>query len=209
MFKNNPYLCNQLETKTYYLMKKTRLSFLFVGLFSLVAMTSCSSNEEDNVNNKNVIQPINVTNSPVETFFSTELPELHQRSGDTGGTKSFFYNPDLYGGENIYKNIICVINSRQELSDIYLGEKELPEIDFDNYTLILGQQIMPYLGFYVGKKELVKGEDALILNLHARHDSRSDENLPTMLQILYFWGLYPKQIQKNITVNVIKEFPNR
>ena len=28
------------------------------------------------------------------------------------------------------------------------------DIDFDKYTLIIGQQIMPYCGFYVAKKEL-------------------------------------------------------
>ena len=183
-----------------------KLSFLFVGLFSLLTLTSCSSDDkETEAEDVNAIRPIDVKNTPIDAFFNTEL------SGVFGYSTSFFCESAEWNGlpVPINKNLVYVINSREELADIYLGEKELPEIDFDKYTLILGQQIMPYLGFYVGKKELVKGEDTLILNLHARHDSRSDENLPTMLQILYFWGLYPKQIQKNITVNVIKEFPNR
>jgi hypothetical protein len=123
----------------------------------------------------NVIPSIDVAGTPTASFFDTELPEYHQRSGSTQGTKSFFYDPNLLGGTNIYENAVCVINSRQELADIYLGEKELPEIDFDKYTLILGQQIMPYHGFYVAKKELVAEDNGLVLNLYARNDVRKDE----------------------------------
>ena len=186
-------------------MMKTKLLLLFVGLFSLVTLTSCSDDEED----KNVIPSIDVAGTPIASFFDTELPELHQRSGSTQGTKSFFYDPNLLGGTNIYENAVCVINSRLELANIYLGEKELPEIDFDKYTLILGQQIMPYHGFYVAKKELVAEDNGLVLNLYARNDARKDENLAAALQVLSFWGLYPKQTQKKITVKAIEEWPNQ
>ena len=181
--------------------------FLYLPLLlALVLGTAgCSDDEE-----KNVIQPIDVADSSISAFFSTEWPEPHKSFGGSGGTTSFFYDSDTYGGVHIYENLVCVINSRQELADIYQGKKELPEIDFDKYTLILGQQVMGYVGFYVARKELLAGEDgSLILNLYARNNARSDENMTPVLQILSFWGLYPKQAKKNISVNVIQEFPNR
>ena len=103
------------------------------------------------------------------------------------------------------ENMVYVINSQQELADIYVGKKKLPEIDFDKYTLIIGQQIMPYCGFYVAKKELLADDSGLILNLYARNDR---ESLPCASQNLYFWGLYPKLSQKTITVNAFIGYTN-
>ena len=98
---------------------------------------------------------------------------------------------------------VYVINSRQELADIYFGEKELPAIDFDKYTLIIGQHMMPCLGFYITKKELVPNEDGLQLTIYARNDG---EILSLMIQRLFFWGLYPKLSQTTITVKAIKKY---
>ena len=104
------------------------------------------------------------------------------------------------------ENMVYVINSQQELADIYVGKKKLPEIDFDKYTLIIGQQIMPYRGFYIAKKKLSNGDNGLILNLYAKNDR---ELLPCASQNLYFWGLYPKLSQKMVSVNVVKRYTNR
>ena len=141
-------------------------------------------------------------NTPIAAFFNTELPGGH--------TESFFCEPAEWNDlpVPINKNLVYVINSREELADIYLGEKELPEIDFDNYTLILGQQIMRCLGFYVAKKELVIEDDGLVLNLHARNDTPKNGLIMPAHQSLTFWDLYPKQTQKKITVKAIEEWPN-
>lgn len=185
-------------------MKKLLLfvSVLFVGTI----FTACSSSDGnlsnylDEANNGDeengrIIQPINVADKPIADFFNAELPAK-------GESKSFFYDPDSCRGVAILENIVCVINSQQELADIYLGDRELPEIDFGKYTLIIGQQIMPYLHFYVAKQILVAGEDGIIFNLYAKNDS---EIHLTMLQNLYFWGLYPKLTQQTIKVNVIRD----
>ena len=106
-------------------------------------------------------------------------------------------------GRLTYDKSVYVINSRQELADVYLGEKELPAIDFEKYTLIIGRRIMPCLGFYVAKKELVPGENGLQLTIYARNDC---EILSLELQHLYYWGLYPKQSQTTIIVNDVKKY---
>ena len=175
---------------------------LFLSVFYvLTVFIGCSSDDE----NDNSISPVNVSDGPIATFFKTELPERHSDSEYYLITRSFFFDPETLGGVQLEANIICVINSRQELAEIYQGEKELPEIDFDKYTLSIGQQIMPYHGFYVAQKDLSAGDNGLVLTLYARND---DELLICAHQNLYFWGLYPKLSQKTVSVNVIKEYSN-
>ena len=170
------------------------LTCILAGMF-----VSCSSGDD------NIIQPTNVADGPIAGFFNAELPELNKSSDYYRVSKSFFYDPDSYGGTVIEENRACIINSRQELADIYLGDKELPEIDFDKYTLVIGQQIMPVLGFYVVKKELTESGEGLVLKMYARNDG---EDLATALQNLYFWELYPKLAQKTISVSVSMYYPN-
>ena len=183
-------------------MRKNVLLWMCVVLMALVGMSSCSSDDE----NDNNISPVDVNDGPIAAFFKTELPERHSDSEYYLITRSFFFDPETLGGVQIEENIVCVINSRQELAEIYQGEKELPEIDFDKYTLIIGQQIMPYHGFYVAQKDLSAGDNGLVLTLYARND---DELLSCAHQNLYFWGLYPKLSQKMVSVNVVKRYTNR
>ena len=186
---------------------KTKNIFLYLPLLlalMLGAMGCSSDDDETEAEDVNAIRPIDVKNTPIAAFFNTEL------SGVFGYSTSFFCEPAEWNDlpVPINKNLVYVINSREELSDIYLGEKELPEIDFDNYTLILGQQIMRCLGFYVAKKELVIEDDGLVLNLHARNDTPKNGLIMPAHQSLTFWDLYPKQTQKKITVKAIEEWPN-
>ena len=175
--------------------------FIFGVLIATACLCACSSDDDS-------IPQIYLTDGEIVDFFNSELQELH--SDDYYRTsKSFFYtiiDSVNYDGMAIKKDMVYIINSQQELADIYVKKKKLPEIDFEKYTLIIGQQIMPYLGFYVAKKKLSLGDNGLILNLYAKNDN---DVLPCALQNLYFWGLYPKQSQKTITVNAFKEYTNR
>ena len=189
-------------------MKKKNWAAIALMMAAAMIVGCSSDNDEDD----NIIMPANVVDESVAEFFQTELPEVHSSSENySRHTTSFFYDPEAYNGMGsvILENSFCVINSRQELADIYLGDKELPEIDFDKYTLIVGQQIMPFLGFYVGKKELVVDNDRLVFNLYARNDMNDDFLRELALQCLYFWAVYPKLSQKAISINVIREYPNR
>ena len=174
---------------------------IFSVLIATAYLCACSSDDDS-------IPQINLTDGEIVDFFNSELQEMHS-DDNYFISKSFFYtiiDSVDHDGMAIMENMVYVINSQQELADIYVGKKKLPEIDFDKYTLIIGQQIMPYCGFYVAKKELLADDSGLILNLYARNDR---ESLPCSLESLYFWGLYPKQSQKTITVNAFKEYTNR
>ena len=164
---------------------------LFISVI-VVATWLCACNSDDDVNdfeeiNPNAIQPINLTDGDIVDFFNIDPHRL---------STPFFQDDD-------FDNKVYVINSRQALADVYLGEKELPAIDFDKYTLIIGQHMMPCLGFYITKKELVPNEDGLQLTIYARNDG---EILSLMIQRLFFWGLYPKLSQTTITVKAIKKY---
>ena len=177
----------------------------YVLIFSVLIATAClcaCSSDDD------FIPQINLTDGEIFDFFNSELREMHSDDNYIA-SRSFFYeiiDPVDHDGMPIMENMVYIINSQQELADIYVGKKKLPEIDFDKYTLIIGQQIMPYCGFYVAKKELLADDSGLILNLYARNDR---ESLPCASQNLYFWGLYPKLSQKMVSVNVVKRYTNR
>ena len=167
--------------------------FIFAILVASTFLGACSS-DDDSIS-KDVIQPVSLTSGPIVEFFNAEL----RRS-----TNSFWCD-DYSGLYGDIPNIVCVVNSRQELADIYMGKKELPDIDFDKYTLIIGQQMMPGFGFYLTKKELTLSDDGLILTLYTRNDS---DIIPDALQHLYFWDLYPKLSQTKVSVTAITEYTN-
>ena len=178
--------------------------YLYILMSAMLIVLSAGCSSDDESYPEGAVLPISVTDGEIVDFFNSEFKERHHSGDYYRISTSFFYDTVKYGGMGgINKDTIFVINSRQELADIYLGKKELPAIDFDKYTLIIGQQNMPCLGFYVAKKELIAGDKGLILNLYARND---DELLACATQNLYFWGLYPKQSQKTITLNVYKEY---
>ena len=176
----------------------------YVLIFSVLIATAClcaCSSDDDS------IPQINLTDGEIFDFFNSELREMHSDDNYIA-SRSFFYeiiDPVDHDGMPIMENMVYIINSQQELADIYIGKKKLPTIDFDKYTLIIGQQIMPGRGFYVVKKELLAGDNGLILNLYTKNDH---ELIPCASQNLYFWGLYPKLSQKTITVNAFIGYTN-
>jgi len=184
---------------------KRNIFVMMSGLVLTIAglFVACSNDEDENV-----IQPIDVADSAITTFFNKELPERHNDSQPYEYSTSFFYDFSVGSKEKIVssESFVRLINSNQELTDIYEGENELPEIDFDKYTLIIGHQAMPGLGFYLTKKELMVSNEALVLNLYTRNDR---EVIACAIQHLYFWGLYPKQSQKTVSVKCFMEYKYR
>ena len=170
-----------------------KILFIPLMLFASACIVGCSSDDDESNSNENTVMPVNVTDDYTCYFFNAEWP-------DGKYSETFFTDAFSEGGEE--QNVAYVINSRQELANVYTGERDLPEIDFGKYTLIIGQQILPCLGHYLVKKDLVE-KDGLYLYLYVKNDN---ENLPTALQRLYYWGLYPKLSQEKITVAVFKDY---
>lgn len=157
-------------------MKKIVLAFCSMFLFA-IGTVSCSNDEGGN--DDNVMTPVANMSNEVKSFFDEEV-----------ANNAFIL-------EN--ENGIVTVNSTSELEDIYKGKKNLPDVDFSKYTLIIGGTTMSSGGYYISKQELNTKLGSLNVYLKNGLDYR-----PQVLTHLYFWGLYLKY-DKNISLNVIND----
>ena len=121
-------------------------------------------------------------------FFNYQLP-IGKRS------KGFFVDSD--------KNECYVINSLDELANIYKGDIPIPEIDFEKYTLVIGQEVMPDFYYPEYKQDLMFNEHKCHLTLYVP-DFEFDTGYKP-LQQFYYWSLYPKFSTEGVSVGFIKE----
>lgn len=113
-------------------------------------------------------------------------------------SNSFFVGSD--------KDECHVINSLEELKRIYRGDKEIPKIDFERYTLVLGQMINPDAFYPVLRQELKFNDNKCHLTLYVPELNEVNLNgVSYKTQYLYYWALYPKFNTAGITVGYVKE----
>ena len=99
-----------------------------------------------------------------------------------------------------------VINSPEELKSIYKGDKEIPNIDFERWTLVIGQLVAPNAFYPVLKQDLMFNDNKCHLTLYVPNLEGKDLNgLNCRTEYLYFWGLYRKFNTESISVGYIKE----
>lgn len=79
-----------------------------------------------------------------------------------------------------------VINNYRELNTLYKGQKTIPDIDFEKYTLVIGRAYMLHTGESLGYYDV--SSEGKNINLYI-------EACPIgfdVIELDYFWGLYPK-----------------
>ena len=152
----------------------------------LAAMTFVACSEEEPSPNGKDINGVDKVPTQVKEFFS-DIETLMWR-----GKKVFDFT--------FTQNEIKVINSMEEFADFYIGEKELPEIDFSSYTLIVGHVLTSDTGHELDKIVLKEMNESLTLNVYIR---KLDSGFAVITPIPY-WGLYPKLPNKPIIANVIQ-----
>jgi hypothetical protein len=173
-------------------MKKI-LSLLFAGACVCAlcgAYTSCNepkkSESPDGSNATNIL-PASNSDLPasVSAFFVKAMPQI------SGTYSEYFFIDD--------KNNKCLtINSLNELKAILPPSAELPEIDFDKYTLIIGQHIVGGTGHTLNLQNINIEPDKTTINLVVK----KPEAMYTIMSPLYYWGVYPKFSGINIVVNI-------
>ena len=119
-------------------------------------------------------------------FFNEQLP-IGKRSA------SFFVGSD--------KDECYVINNLQNLKNIYRGEALLPEIDFDRFTLVIGQKVMPNASYPVIKQNIEFYSNQCKLNLYVPDYNGEIASF----QYFYYWALYPKFNTEDISVDFVKD----
>lgn len=122
-------------------------------------------------------------------FFSVEFPSIYEKPAH------FLFNDDD-------KDITYVINSMDDFYTVYYGDREVPNIDLQNNTLIIGKEMIPVPCWSIKQKVLEQKADGYQLTLYL-------ENLPkdrgyfTVVSPLFYWGLFPKMTNNRISVDFI------
>ena len=158
---------------------KSKLSYLLV----ILLFFGCSKDDENN----------NETDAPVAreiaAFFNSALPDNGENS------QVFFTDIDSQ------KDTCYIVNSLQELQSLYSGDKEIPKIDFNKYTLILGKKILT-AGYEIEKYSVEDTTEGIVVTLIIR---QLEGTFITPLQPNYYWGLNNKLPSKKSIIKVIKQ----
>ena len=163
-------------------------------------MTACSSDDGMNIdstdnNNKDdirVLIPVKDSYgySAISDFFYSEL------GSDETNPKSFVFKNNLSDDENP----CIVINSKEEFEEEYTGDSPLPNIDFSNYTLIIGK-IMLNAGTFIDDMNIrIENNKMATVAINCIIDSKGTY---TAIELYYYyWNLFPKFLVSEIMVEV-------
>lgn len=160
-------------------------------LTSGIVLTGCSSDDDD---------------LSSEPQMATEIETI---SSNEGADSFFMKMKELYMKDFAMKNDTCYrIDSQEALKAIYRGTDELPEIDFKNYTLVLGNKFWDgQTPDYESCRQVLREyPNGYYLNLYCSPLKLEGEwGLVEWYIPVYYYGIYPKLEDKKMTVNLIYE----
>lgn len=166
---------------------KTRILTLTAALLLLGGgFVACNDSEESEA----IGTPPVSAPTDVSAFFKTYLPSSSYSHPE----------PEFNFSEIDDRDIECfVINSMEEFEAVAPPAVELPVIDFDKYTLIIGQHWMGSPGYSFEKQAVDTESEKMTLNLVY---TQSKGAHPAIMTSFYFWGLYTKLPEKTLTANI-------
>ena len=167
---------------------KTRILTLTAALLLLGGFVACNDSEESEY----IGTPPVTASADVSAFFKTYLPS----------SSSSHPEPEFNFSEIDDRDIECfVINSMEEFEAVAPPSVVLPVIDFEKYTLIIGQHLLGDPGYSFEKQavdtDTESGKMTLIL-VYSRMGGAS----PTVITTFYVWGLYSKLPGSAIDVKI-------
>lgn len=154
----------------------TIVSFLLGGGFA-----ACDDSEEFQVAG---IPPVSAPEE-VSAFFKAYLPSYSTSAPEPGFDFS--------------ESECFLINSAEEFEAIAPAAADLPAIDFGKYTLVIGQYSMGDPGYKLQQQAVDTQTDVMTWNLAFRQLHGAH---PDVITTFYFWGLYTKLPEKQLTVSV-------
>jgi len=141
--------------------------------------------EKDFPDTEGTLDPV-FPGDDVAVFFEEHLPNFSGVRSDC-----FFVDDGT--------NACILINSVEEFSRLSSCVSTLlPTIDFEFYTLVIGQHQMSGTGFFVIDQNLIVESENIKLNINIQRP----ESSYTVICPLYFWGVYPKFQTKNKSIDV-------
>ena len=133
----------------------------------------------------------------ISSFFNTTLPNgeeiLQYFFPDSSIDPS---QPPLPSNRYHQDDTCYVVNSREELQALYWGNEELPQINFEKNTLILGTKLIP-AGYSLETHIYDITDESIVITLIFKP---LEGGFFAVMVPCYYWGLYEKLPQKNIVV---------
>jgi hypothetical protein len=156
-----------------------------------LGLISCNKDEEIDTSVGDPIQSVTPT-IEISSFFDSAWTHL----GD-GSPKSFF--------PNNRQDVCALVNSDEEFRELYQGTDEIPYIDFQQYTLVIGKK-----KYYTkdGEKNPTQFEGQKLYLMDGKYvlDLSCRYNVSGVTfysdRFICFWGLYPKLSPKDIMVKI-------
>lgn len=154
--------------------------------------TACNESNDEPTLLENEVPPIAV-NKEISSYFDENVDKI---------VKSIIYvENDVLGSLGSLLADSCVmINSVDELPKVFIWDNvpfDYPFIDFDSYTLVLGQYLASGVNILHSQRFIVEDDSAAML-LTTEWLGGVDAVLPRG-----FWGLYPKLPKLPIDVNPV------
>lgn len=131
------------------------------------------------------------TSDPLAVFFRDELHDPYWDG--VGNVYMTFFGQVSWDDESC-----LVINSNQEFQHAYMGTKELPDVDFNEYTLIIGRTWGNDSSYKLGDVILTNKGDNYELETKLLH--YVDWGAYMSIVDIYYWRLYPKLKDKSIVI---------
>ena len=167
---------------------KTRILTLTAALLLLGGFVACNDSEESEY----IGTPPVTASADVSAFFKTYLPS----------SSSSHPEPEFNFSEIDDRDIECfVINSMEEFEAVAPPSVVLPVIDFEKYTLIIGQHLLGDPGYSFEKQAVDTDTESGKMTLNLVY-SRMGGASPTVITTFYIWGLYSKLPGSAIDVKI-------
>ena len=190
---------------------KSVLRVLPLGLFFMVVgFASC--NNDLNMGNGLSLNSNSPADSLVETGNSgcisgeihAGVPEEIVSFFDSNGKAFVDYFYSCYNSTSWPSfpwDTCCLVNSRAELQEMYIGNEELPEIDFDKNSLIIGLA-MENDAHTVNIRSIDMKDDSIFVYVKSEEiDYDHEKYAPIQACFPYFiWELFEKLPQKKIVL---------
>ena len=174
---------NKMKKKT--LFKNMRRTLPLCILFLVAGLISC----DRDLNEK--------TPEEIKSGAPDEIARFFNTHGDAfiDSITSFFYSKWTSPRDTCF-----LINSHAELQETFAGDNELPEIDFEKNSIIIGM-VMENDGRLVNIKSIDITKDSIVVNVRSVINQDGEQHAFLHAYYPYFiWGWYDKLPQRKIAI---------
>ena len=165
----------------------------FAASLLLLSMASCQKDETDSENGGGITRT-------EESGAFTDSTSVNLKPISSG----FCYSTEC--GPHELRDTCFLVNNSEAIEPKYFGDQEIPEIDFEKQTLLVGKVWAPCLACMLKEQSVNVTDDFVIVNLVI------SEPLTGLcaLEGIYFWGIYDKLPDEKIVLkkkSVVREDP--